>query len=271
MIQRFLNLFKGKHKKVGLVLGGGASRGAASLAIIQEIEKLDIKITHVSGTSVGAIIAAYYALYGEVDSLTKEVLSFSKKDWRSFSDFNKIPRLSLIKGNKFKAFLEEKFKHKTFADTKIPLVIAVTNLTKGTVKYIRQGSIVDAVLMSCSYPGIFPPIKINNDLFVDGGVIDNNPFKPLLQKKLKKIIVVDLFTKKTHKNITGIISILTNSIELMMENALGGAEKTTNQLFIIKPQCHTSIWNFSDIERKYNAGKTVFRLKKKELEEWLCK
>ena len=58
-----------KRKTVGLALGSGADKGMAHIGVIKTLLKNDIPIDYISGTSIGAIVAAYYALFLEVDSL----------------------------------------------------------------------------------------------------------------------------------------------------------------------------------------------------------
>jgi NTE family protein len=67
------NLFMKKEKKIGLALSGGAARGYAQIPIIQKLEKENIEIDMISGSSAGALIGAYFAIYGEVTSLKKKL------------------------------------------------------------------------------------------------------------------------------------------------------------------------------------------------------
>jgi len=261
-----------RKRKIGLALGGGATKGTSIFAIIEELEKLNLKISFISGTSVGAIIGAYYALYGEVSTLKAEILSFSKSDWIRFVDFNRMPKKSLIKGKKYKKFLEEKFGDKKFSNTKIPLVISVTNLITGKIEYIEKGKIVDAVIASSAFPGIFPPIKKEGDIYVDGGVLNNLPYEILIEKGLSKIIAINLFNWHKRTKINNLFDVIVSSIELMSEKVFVGLEENNKKLFILTPKFKKSIksmWDFSDLYEKYDAGKIEFNLKRNKLLRWL--
>jgi predicted acylesterase/phospholipase RssA len=59
--------------------------------------------------------------------------------------------------------------------THIPFLPVATDLTHGTLKVFRSGSLVDAVCASSAFPGIYPPVRIDGTLYVDGGVLDNIP------------------------------------------------------------------------------------------------
>jgi NTE family protein len=68
---------KNKKKKIGLALSGGAARGYAHIPIIQKLEKENIQIDMISGASVGALIGAYFALYGEIETLMERLEKMS--------------------------------------------------------------------------------------------------------------------------------------------------------------------------------------------------
>jgi NTE family protein len=67
-----------KNTKIGLALSGGAARGYAHIPIIQKLQKEEVEISMISGSSAGALIGAYFALHGEVDSLLKIVSGYKK-------------------------------------------------------------------------------------------------------------------------------------------------------------------------------------------------
>ena len=146
-----------KKIKLGLALGSGTARGYAHIPIINFLIKNNVKIDMISGSSAGAIIGAYFALYGEVKSLEKLLRSITKKESLHLIDLNN-PKKSIIKGIRIKKYLEDNFfGSKTFKDTKIPLYISATNIKTKKVVYFNKGKIIDAVMASISVPAIFPP------------------------------------------------------------------------------------------------------------------
>ena len=178
--------------KVGLVLSSGAAKGFALFPIIRRLEKEGIRFEAISGSSIGALIGAYYALHGETESQFKLGKKMTKTDYFKLADPN-TPLKSVIKGKKIKAFLEEKFfQGKTFADTSIPLSICATDLNTHAAVYFEDGPLIDAVMASISIPGIFPPYKKGDHYCIDGGVMDPVPVKPLLNKGIEKILAVNL-------------------------------------------------------------------------------
>lgn len=263
-----------KKQKIGLALSGGATKGCAHFSIIEQLEKEKIKISYVSGTSVGAIIGAYYALYGEIEGLKEDILNFSKKDWFDLADFSMTNTKSLIKAQKYKKYLKSKFGNKTFKDTKIKLVIAATNLKTGKIEYISQGKIVDAIMASSAFPGVFPPIKQGDKIYADGGILDNLPYEILFKRKMSKVIGVNLGVAQKHEknNFNSIFSIIGRSMDLMIDNAFKKINYEDNTLFIFEPKFKkgfNSMWDISNLNNKYEVGLKEFKRRKKDFLEWI--
>lgn len=180
------------NRKIGLALGSGGLRGFAMFPIIKRLKEHKISITAVSGSSIGALIGAYYGLHGEIDSLFRISSALTKTDYLKMADPNK-PTKSLFKGEKLKAFLQDKyFGDKTFADTHIPLIICAVDINTNEPVYFRQGLLIDAVMASISIPGVFSPYRVGRHYCIDGGVLDPVPVKPLLDLNLEKILAVNL-------------------------------------------------------------------------------
>ncbi len=259
-------------KNIALALGGGATKVFATIGIIEELEKEKISFSAFSGASAGAIVAAYYALYGEISSLKKKWFSFSQKDWKNFVDMKFPPISSLVKGVQCKNHLYELFGEKTFADTKTPLYISATCLETGKPEYINSGSIVDALLASTAYPGIFPPHRIKQKTYVDGGVLDNLPYSVLLEKKYKKVIAISLNNINIEeKPFNTAFSVVQRSIDLMIDNAFKSIPKENNSLFMFSvsfPPENSSLWNSEDITEKYIIGKKSFQEQKTSFLKW---
>ncbi len=258
--------------KIGLALGSGSARGYAHIAIIKALEKHNIKPDYIAGTSIGAIIGAYYALYEDVDDLISKIKSMRKADLLMLVDLN-TPKISLIKGIKIKKFLKENFfKDKTFKDTKIPLTICATDISHKKAVYFEKGKIIDAVMASVSIPGIFPPYKINNAYFIDGGVLHPIPYEILLKKGMDKVIGINLnsISSKNNKKMD-VFHILMDAFSIMM-NEIQKA-RNTDKVFILNPvftlKASADSFKFYELDKFYKPGEEIIKNKIKELKEWL--
>ena len=164
-----------KKYKTGLVLSGGGARGFAHLGVIQALNEAGIFPDVISGTSAGAIIGVMYA-----DGYTpKEILMLM--NWASRFDYMRpaLPREGLLQINGITKVLKTSLRARVFEDLKIPLFVAATDLNNGKSVYFSKGDIFEPVMASASIPVLFQPVRINDISYVDGGVLDNLPIKPI--------------------------------------------------------------------------------------------
>lgn len=184
--------FKFFKKKVGLVLGSGTARGLAHIGVLKVFEKEKIHFDFLSGSSIGALIGAIYSLYQDVALIEKEV---TKVDWLkviSFVHFG-YGHGGLLDNQKVAEFIRHFVGQKTFRDLKIPLAIVAVDLEKGTPVIFRQGPLFEAIRASIALPGLFSPVKVNDRVLVDGGMISPLPLKACCELGAREIIAVNLF------------------------------------------------------------------------------
>ena len=163
--------------KIGIVLSGGGIRGIAHLGVLKALKEKNIALCHISGTSAGAIAGALYAnLVDPFEALT------------IFRNTKLLRLLKLAYGRPGLLNLESSYKlfktylpHDSFEELKIPLTITATNFGTGKLTYFNSGDeLIKKMLASSCIPGVFNPIAIDGNLYVDGGVLNNFPVEPLL-------------------------------------------------------------------------------------------
>jgi NTE family protein len=164
--------------KTGLVLSGGGARGFAHLGVIQALNEADIFPDIISGTSAGAIIGVLYCDGHSPKEILKILRVHSKLDYMR----PVIPRGGMLEISGISKLLEEHLSVKIFEDLKMPLVTCATDLNNGKPVYFSRGDLIIAVIASASIPLLFKPVIINKILYVDGGVLDNLPIKPIENK-----------------------------------------------------------------------------------------
>lgn len=163
---------------IGLVLSGGGARGFAHLGLLQALNDSCIFPDIISGTSAGALAGVLYA-----DGYKpKEILHLMNTGSRL--DFMRpaLPREGLLQIGGIIKILKSSLRAKIFEDLKIPLYVAATDLNNGKAEYFSKGNLLDPVIASASIPVLFQPVMIKNIFYVDGGVLDNLPLKPLENK-----------------------------------------------------------------------------------------
>ena len=158
---------------ISLVLSGGAARGLAHIGVIEELEKQEFEIKSIAGNSMGAYIAAMYAM-DKLQEYKEWVLTLDKVDVFKLIDFT-FSSQGLIKGdrvfNKMKTF----FPDRNIEDLKIPYVAVAADITNMKEVVFTEGSIYDAVRASVAIPTVFTPAKKGNTILVDGGVVNPIP------------------------------------------------------------------------------------------------
>lgn len=226
-------------KKIGLALGGGAVLGAAHVGVLKAIEELKIPIHAISGTSIGSLVASLYAFGKGYSDVEKIALNIS---WSDISEFSPS-RIGLFSNKKMRAFLKKNIGEVTFEEARIPLSIVAANIANGQKVVLNKGAIAPCVTASMAIPGIFRPVKIEEQMLVDGGIVENVPISPLQALKPDYIIAVDLNTNHTFQKPKAITDVIMNSLHFMMANY------TKHQLsdadVLIQP--NLSAFNYTDI------------------------
>lgn len=177
------------NKKISLALDSGSAKGMAHIGVIETLEKEGYKITAVAGTSMGAIVAAYYCL-GKLDVLKSWLTGLNKKSTLMTIDVSFSG--GFIGGKKLMQAFEEHLGDAQFSDTKIPLYIIATNLDTGKERIFSEGSIIHAVRASISVPGVMRPYLYDGNYYVDGAVTNPLPVDVLHKNKHHNIVAVHL-------------------------------------------------------------------------------
>jgi NTE family protein len=177
---------------VGLVLGGGAAFGLAHIGVLRVLEEERIPIDIIVGSSMGALIGGMWALGYHSHDLEKMAFEFRKKsNLIKLLDFQ-FPFSGFISGKAIMAWLFSKYGDRTFADLKVPLKIVAYDLIHRRDIIIEEGRLVDAIRKSISIPGVFQPIVTEDQLIIDGGVMNPLPTNVLKTNDVKRIIAVNV-------------------------------------------------------------------------------
>jgi NTE family protein len=177
---------------VGLALGSGAALGFAHIGVLKVLERERIPIDCLAGSSMGALIAGFYATGRSAVALEEIASRMGKFALLSKVDFDFVPVRGLIRGHRFLRFFESFFRDMTFEEAKIPLIITAMSLLSRKEILFNSGLIATAIRASISIPGIFHPVALGGDILVDGGIIDPLPIRPLADLGANKIIAVDV-------------------------------------------------------------------------------
>ena len=175
-----------KKKKVALVLSGGGARGIAHIGVIEELEKQGYEIHSIAGTSMGALVGAIYAV-GKMQEYKTWMCTLDKFEVFKLVDFT-LNSGGFIKGNKIFDKLKDFIPDINIEDLEISYSATATDIINKKEIVFSKGSILEAVRASISIPTVFTPVKTENSLLVDGGVINNLPVNHV--KRIKNDILI---------------------------------------------------------------------------------
>lgn len=188
-----------KHQ-LGITLSGGAARGIAHIGVLQALTENNIHPTIISGCSAGAIAGVLFASGMPPKEIFRQI---ENKNLYSIIKMG-LPDKGMMELAYIRALLQKELKHDSFDKLPKEFYLSVTNLNKGGCEIIHKGDhLIDFVVASSSIPLVFKPVKINNHLYVDGGVINNLPTEAI-RDKCKILIGVNVNTVKYISHINGI-------------------------------------------------------------------
>ncbi|AHM58608.1 putative esterase of the alpha-beta hydrolase superfamily protein [Flammeovirgaceae bacterium 311] len=162
---------------LGLALSGGGIRCVAHLAVVKCLQEWGISPAHYAGTSGGALIAALLAAGVDPDKILSTVKELSVLGLLrpKFSGQGLIDAEVALK-------IFTNLLPATFEDLQLPVIITATNIRTGCCDLFSTGALLPPVIASCCMPVFFCPVKIGNDLYIDGGVVNNLPSDALVGK-----------------------------------------------------------------------------------------
>lgn len=253
-------------KKYGLALGSGGARGAAHVGLIEILKQRNVDIDVVTGSSAGAIVGAFFALYPKAnltnffDKLIKKNIDKLNSNFKilnkKISNFPKmIAGKSFLQNDFVYDIYKELYGRKRFSECKIKLGIVSYDLESGQEIEITEGYIIDAVMASSNVPGVFPPLRLGGMQHLDGGVL--NPIPVNFAKKLGAdyVIASDLSYQNNNNleynnGLEFLLSIDDNKNDLMINYELKNADE------IYKYPLEYSWVDFSSFNEMYVQSKS---------------
>jgi NTE family protein len=214
--QKVMCIDVARFPKVALVLGGGGARGFAHIGVLHVLQKEQIPINLVVGTSVGAIAGAFYCAGIPFEEfISKDIKSFGIKDISNFSYPSFLKMLlteHLLSNEKIEDFINRKLGDITFDHLQIPLICVATDLSTGERILLKEGRVSFAVRASATVPGIFQAVEYKQRYLVDGGLSENIPVSVAKLFKADVIIAVSCAADITKNDISNVFLTLMQAI-----------------------------------------------------------
>ena len=179
------------------VLAGGGSLGAIEVGMLRELLVWGEAPSFVVGASAGAINGAYFAANPTLEGVAKLEQIWGDLKRRDLFPFNLLSifglltrRAHLVDSSGLRRLLERHLPYAQLQDAAIPIHIVASDMVTGEEVLLSTGSAVDAVLASAAIPGVFPPVRVNGQLLVDGGVANNTPISTAMRLGATRIVVL---------------------------------------------------------------------------------
>jgi NTE family protein len=235
---------------VGLALGGGFARGIAHVGVLRVLERERIPIKCIAGVSSGSIIAAGFA--GGADSYALEKVARAMK----FADVAgwRLSRLGLVGSERMEAFLRKAIPVHRFEQMRIPLAIVATDLKDGTAVVFRdEGEVFAPVRASCSYPGLFQPVRHAGRFLVDGAISMDIPARPLRAMGAGKVVSVALPPPPVATDPGSMFAVVNRCFQIMQKRTENDWRQYSD--FVIAPDVCSVGWDdFTQVDRLIDAG-----------------
>lgn len=284
-----------KDIKVGLVLSGGGAKGFAHIGVLKALDSAGVRVDYIGGTSMGAIIGGLYASgYSgkEIDSLVRtfdfdklmqdEIPRKSKPFYEKESGEKYALTFPVKKGkiglpkalskgqnvlNLFTELLQHVDTISDFNKLPIPYLCIATNLETGKQELLNNGSLPRAMQASGAFPTLLEPVKIDEKVLIDGGVVNNFPVQQVIDMGADFIIGVDLksdYSKESELN--SAVKIINQIISFQMyENHEKRIELT--DLYLHPNMNSYQVTSFDKLEEIVKIGEDIASLNFKEFQD----
>ena len=252
-------------RRIGIALGGGFARGMAHIGALRVLEQNGVPIHCITGVSAGAIVAAAYASGATPDEIGVAGSSMRFADVARWS----IHRMGFAGSERMERFLRKLLKAYTFEKMRIPLGVVATDVVTGEPMIFRdQGDVLLPIRASCSYPGLFQPVRCGNRMLVDGAISMEVP--ALLARLLGATHVISL-----HLPMQGAAALPTNMFHVInrcYQILHSRTEYTWRQHsdMVIEPEVRGMEWDsFNSAAQLIQAGEEATRLALPRIQKWL--
>jgi NTE family protein len=158
---------------IGLALGSGVARGWAHIGVLRALERANIQLDMISGTSIGALIGGVY-LAGHLGELEDWALQLNRRRLSRLFDFQ-LGSSGLIAGRRVMRVFPPDMLALNIEELPTPFVCVGTDLVSGHEVWLRSGNLVEAIRASYALPGLFPPVRQNGQWLIDGALTNPVP------------------------------------------------------------------------------------------------
>jgi len=251
--------------KIGLALGGGFARGVSHVGVLKVLERENIPIHCIAGVSAGSIVAAAYASGAGIDEIAKMACAMRFADVARWT----ICRLGLMGSERMVSFLKRLLKKSRFEEMKIPLGVLATDVATGEpVLFYENGDVILPIRASCSYPGLFQPIRYQDRLLVDGAMSVEVPALLARTMGATHVISVALPMQAPEVVPSNMLQVVNRCFQILQHRAQDTWRRHSD--LIISPDVSGVEWDgFKSGSHMIRAGELAAEAALPQIKKWL--
>ncbi len=250
-----------------LVLSGGGVLGALQAGILRALFRSGFRPSMIVGTSAGALNGAFLAFRPDDTGAAELVRIWKELRGKSLFLFNPLSiafqlisgELGLLDASPLKELIERHTPVDDFGATSVPLYITTTNLTQGRKTVFDRGPVTRAVLASTALPGIFPPVEIDGEIYVDGGVLENLDMRTAVELGADEVLAIDLSRCIDSRRPDSIVDLWVQTLDVIQRERVEheyGHLASRARITLVQPgvESSASLANFTGIDRLLDEG-----------------
>jgi len=227
--------------RIGLALGGGFARGIAHAGVLRTFERHGIPIHCITGVSAGSIVAAAFASGARADDIGLVGASIRFRDVARWS----VCRMGFLGSERMKRFLQGLLKTNRFEEMRIPLGVVATDLCTGeAVSFRDSGDVFLPIRASCSYPGLFQPVRAGDRLLVDGAMSVEIPARLARELGATHVISVYLPPPPCRRPPADVFQVIRRCFQILQGRSQSAWRHTSD--LVISPDLKSVEWNGFD-------------------------
>jgi NTE family protein len=187
-------------RELAFVLGGGGVLGAHEVGMLRALAERGVKPDVVLGTSVGAVNGAFFAADPTLAGVERLTELWRDSGWSERSPGATFRRLTTLARSgthleslaEMRSRLERMLPVRRVEDLQVPFECVAASIERAAEHWFDRGPLADVVLASCAVPGILPPVPIDGEHFIDGGIVNSIPVSRAVALGARKIYVLQV-------------------------------------------------------------------------------
>lgn len=198
--------------------------GALQVGVLRVLMRRGFQPARIVGTSVGALNGAFLAFYPGLAGVERLAEIWRGLESERYISFNPV-RVAFRLASRQLCLFSNEFLHRLiaehtveddFAAAQVPLYVTATNLHTGRKHVFSEGPVSQALLASTAIPGVFGPVEIDGQAYIDGGAVASLDLETAVELGAREILAIDLSRCFQSPEPSSIISVLTRTVDIVV-------------------------------------------------------